>query len=53
MSAPCKDCADRTINCHSTCAKYLAFKHENDKQREYERRQKRIEYREYRRRKGK
>lgn len=30
MITTCKDCADRTIGCHSTCEKYLAQKAEHD-----------------------
>lgn len=26
MNVPCKDCADRKINCHSTCEKYKEFR---------------------------
>lgn len=26
MNYPCKDCADRTVGCHSTCEKYLSVK---------------------------
>lgn len=25
MIAPCKDCEERVLGCHSTCAKYIAF----------------------------
>ena len=25
LSAPCKDCGDRVIGCHSTCEKYKQF----------------------------
>ena len=25
LSAPCKDCGDRVIGCHSTCDKYKQF----------------------------
>ena len=25
MNAPCKDCPDRCIGCHSVCAKYKDF----------------------------
>lgn len=25
LSAPCKDCGDRVIGCHSTCDKYRQF----------------------------
>lgn len=29
--APCKDCKDRVLGCHSTCEKYNAFKKEKEK----------------------
>lgn len=25
IKAPCKDCADRIVGCHSTCEKYIIF----------------------------
>jgi hypothetical protein len=25
MNAPCKDCGDRDIYCHSTCEKYIEY----------------------------
>ena len=28
LSAPCKDCGDRVIGCHSTCDKYRQFANE-------------------------
>ena len=28
LSAPCKDCGDRVIGCHSTCDKYRQFVNE-------------------------
>lgn len=28
LSAPCKDCDDRAIGCHSTCDKYRQFAEE-------------------------
>lgn len=31
MTAPCKDCKDRTADCHSKCEKYKAFEAENKK----------------------
>lgn len=30
MSAPCKDCVDRQVACHSTCVKYQEWKKECD-----------------------
>ena len=32
IKAPCKDCADRVVGCHSTCDKYKDWK-EQDRQR--------------------
>ena len=29
LSAPCKDCGDRVIGCHSTCDKYKQFSYEH------------------------
>lgn len=29
---PCKDCADRTLGCHSTCEKYNNIKQQANKQ---------------------
>lgn len=26
MKAPCKDCPDRQLGCHSTCKRYLTYK---------------------------
>ena len=28
--APCKDCCDRTIGCHSKCSKYLEWKKKDE-----------------------
>lgn len=36
MNAPCKDCKDRKLGCHSTCEKYKKFDEENRKRREEE-----------------
>lgn len=33
MIFPCKDCTDRTLGCHSSCAKYLSTKADYDKKR--------------------
>lgn len=30
MNAPCKDCSDRQVGCHSACEKYLDFRKEVD-----------------------
>lgn len=29
MQAPCKDCKERCVGCHSTCSKYINFKNES------------------------
>jgi hypothetical protein len=31
LLAPCKDCPERVLGCHSTCEKYIAFREERDK----------------------
>lgn len=28
--APCKDCPNREVGCHSTCDKYIVFRKERD-----------------------
>lgn len=30
MQAPCKDCPDRFVGCHSTCDKYIEFRKQRD-----------------------
>lgn len=30
MQAPCKDCPDRVVGCHSTCEKYIEFRKYRD-----------------------
>lgn len=30
MSAPCKDCPDRVVGCHSKCEKYISFRKQRD-----------------------
>lgn len=39
--APCKDCENRHMGCHSSCQLYLDYKKRNDKHREedYQRRE--------------
>lgn len=37
MDAPCKDCKDRHIGCHSKCSKYADFRRELKKRRRYAR----------------
>ena len=32
--APCKDCPNRQVGCHSTCEKYIEYKKESDRIRE-------------------
>lgn len=34
MKAPCKDCPDRYVDCHSRCKKYLAYAAEREMIRE-------------------
>ena len=34
MTAPCKDCPDRVLGCHSSCDKYKAFREERDRELE-------------------
>ena len=38
----CKDCGKRAAGCHCTCPDYLAFKTENDADREKKRMQRTI-----------
>lgn len=33
-TAPCKDCPDRFVGCHSTCEKYIQFKKDVRKDRQ-------------------
>lgn len=37
MKIPCKGCAERQINCHAKCDKYISFKKWNDDMRDRER----------------
>lgn len=30
LVAPCKDCRDRELGCHSKCIKYMEFKKQQD-----------------------
>ena len=32
--APCKDCPDRAVGCHSTCTKYQEFRKQQDAENE-------------------
>lgn len=34
QTAPCKDCKDRNVGCHSTCQKYIEFQRINEQERE-------------------
>jgi hypothetical protein len=44
MKAPCQDCTDREVGCHSSCDKYKAFKQKCDELRELRNRKKQEEY---------
>lgn len=48
--APCKDCGDRQLMCHSKCDKYLRYLEENEK---YKKQRREIAKRTQLRRKGK
>lgn len=41
--APCKDCKDRHVGCHSKCEKYLEYKKELQKAKHQEKINKKIE----------
>jgi hypothetical protein len=45
--APCKDCPDRKVGCHSTCEKYILFRKERDELNEKIYKQKEAGYAEY------
>ena len=45
--APCKDCPDRKVGCHSTCEKYLEFRKERDELNETIQKQRDKEYAEF------
>lgn len=30
VSSPCKDCVDREVGCHSTCARYIKFQKDKE-----------------------
>lgn len=30
MTAPCKDCPNRVVGCHSTCEQYIKYKEEQE-----------------------
>lgn len=46
ITAPCKDCLDRCVGCHSKCEKYIEYDIQNKKRREAEAKRKAAE-REY------
>lgn len=31
MNAPCKDCGERTMNCHVHCQRYIEYSNNNEK----------------------
>lgn len=33
MTAPCKECPDRTAECHATCERYAAYAKEREQER--------------------
>lgn len=35
--APCKDCAERELGCHSRCERYQAWRHDLDRKNKLER----------------
>lgn len=37
LEAPCKDCKDRKLNCHSSCKKYLDYQVKNEERKAIER----------------
>ena len=39
MKAPCKDCPDRFVGCHSQCEKYIAFQKYREEYLEYRHKQ--------------
>lgn len=39
MDAPCKDCPDRVLGCHSVCEKYKQFQEERTRELERKRMQ--------------
>lgn len=47
--APCKDCPNRQVGCHSTCEKYLTFRKERNELNESIYKQREKEYAEYQR----
>ena len=43
MIAPCKDCKERFVGCHSVCDHYINWKKEHDKIKEEEARRTRLQ----------
>ena len=44
IQAPCKDCSDREIGCHSSCRRYIDFQSLNNKEHEEAYKQKQTIY---------
>ena len=42
MTAPCKNCAERHVNCHDACPKYKEWQAQHEAEKEEERRRTRI-----------
>lgn len=34
MTAPCKDCKDKRVGCHSTCPKYIEYTKLNEQRKQ-------------------
>lgn len=43
MKAPCKDCPDRYVGCHSQCEKYIAFQKYREDYLKYKHEQNRLQ----------
>lgn len=43
LNAPCKDCPDRYVGCHSQCEKYQAFHKEREAFLEYKAKQNKLD----------
>lgn len=43
MTAPCKNCSERKLLCHSTCPKYLEFKAEVELEKAWSRQRRCVE----------
>lgn len=44
MNAPCKNCPDRKIGCHSKCNKYSQFRKERDEELDRKRKEDDVAY---------